>query len=145
MRERGETMRPYLPARDLVAPGKVIEDTGLASKHGVLRPGKWKLVEGLTGRDEWFGRDPSEAFEPREWQLGAGQQGKVVLDRPDSVVLSETRQREYRTGEVTSLDKVVTLFLFDLEIDSNGETLLMSFRRLSRTSKLRGTASRVLV
>ena len=121
VRERGETMRPYVPGRDYISPEKIIEDTGFASRHGALRVGKWKLVEGLTGRDEWFGQDPSDAFEPREWQLGAGQQGNVVFDRPDSVRLSMTRQREYRTGEEMLLEKVVTLFLFDLEIDPTEE------------------------
>ena len=117
VRQRGETMRPYITKRDFVPDGTIIEDTGFASKHAAIRMGNYKYIEGLTGRDSWFGADPSHALQPRMWQIGAGQAGDVVQDRPDLVRLSTTKQREYRTGEITDMKLVTMVFLFNVEQD----------------------------
>ena len=56
-------MDPVVPESVTTSP----ESEGIL--FAALRVGDWKLVEGLAGRDDWYGEDPSLAW-PVDYIMG---------------------------------------------------------------------------
>ena len=121
MRSRSEALKELEKAAKNPSDKKVRRnDVGATNAHAAIRVGKFKYIEGLTGRDEWFGADPTLALHTPVWKIGAGNSANVNLryaNDPEILRMPNTNQRQYRIGEVTDISKVTTKFLFDLETD----------------------------
>jgi hypothetical protein len=70
-----------------------------------IRVGRWKLIEGMPGMDDWYGPDPTEGFE-NLGDTGAVKAGAENVEEGDY---------GYRTA--TTIHGLKRLWLFDLEAD----------------------------
>lgn len=121
MRSRREALKEMEGNAKSPKKKKVLrDDFGMTNAHAAIRVGEWKYLEGLLGRDEWFGADPTLAIDTPIWKIGVGNKGNINLryaNNHDILLVPKTNQREYRIGEVTDISQVTTKFLFNLESD----------------------------
>ena len=114
-------------------PLRVFLNGNMHEEHGTLRIGNWKLIDGLPGRGDWYGPDPSLAW-PVDYIMGPDATDYDHIVASPDMRLGDGGQRAFAEhGPGTPLKR---LWLFDLASDPREEHDL-SAERPDKVAELR--------
>ena len=58
----GKGLGDVLPSHDQAEAGRLGLSGNLPEEYEAIRVGRYKLIEGIPGRGDWYGEDPSAAW-----------------------------------------------------------------------------------